>query len=112
MVATISGLTASTTYHFRICSHQQQRHQVRQRQDFYHAKPNRAACGYHEPRNKRGKSLQRHLMGSVDPHGLTTTVHFQYGTTTSYGHTTANQTKTGNAYQNVAANISGLECEH
>ena len=48
------------------------------------------------------------LNGSVDPHGLTTTVHFQYGTTTSYGHTTANQTKTGNGYQNVAANISSL----
>jgi len=48
------------------------------------------------------------LNGSVDPHGLTTTVHFQYGTTISYGHTTANQTKTGNTYQNVAANISGL----
>src|SRR5439155_3697235 len=44
----------------------------------------------------------------VDPHGLTTTVYFQYGTTTSYGLTTANQTKTGNAYQNVVANISGL----
>jgi serine/threonine-protein kinase len=48
------------------------------------------------------------LNGSVDPHGLTTNVHFQYGTTSSYGLTTANQTKTGNAYQNVAANISGL----
>jgi hypothetical protein len=48
------------------------------------------------------------LNGSVDPHGLTTSVHFQYGTTTSYGHTTANQSKAGNVYQNVAANISGL----
>jgi hypothetical protein len=48
------------------------------------------------------------LNGSVDPHGLTTTVYFQYGTTTNYGHTTAIQSKTGNAYQNVAANISGL----
>jgi hypothetical protein len=48
------------------------------------------------------------LNGSVDPHGLTTTVYFQYDTTASYGHTTANQTKTGNAHQNVVANISGL----
>jgi hypothetical protein len=48
------------------------------------------------------------LNGSVDPHGLTTTVYFQYGTTTSYGLTTATQSKTGNTYQNVAANISGL----
>jgi hypothetical protein len=37
-----------------------------------------------------------------------TTVRFQYGRTTSYGSTTANQTKTGNAFQSVTANISGL----
>src|SRR5437773_444664 len=48
------------------------------------------------------------LNGSVDPHGLTTTVHFEYGTTTAYGQTTANQSKSGNTFQNVAANISGL----
>jgi len=39
---------------------------------------------------------------------LTTTVYFQYGTTTSYGHTTSMQTQTGNTYRNIAANISGL----
>jgi hypothetical protein len=48
------------------------------------------------------------LNGLVDPHGLTTTVYFQYGTTTSYGHTTAAQSHTGNAYLSVSANISGL----
>jgi hypothetical protein len=53
-------------------------------------------------------SFSSTLNGSVNPHGLTTTVYFQYGTTTSYGHTTANQTKTGNTYQNVSANINGL----
>src|SRR5439155_16790871 len=53
-------------------------------------------------------SFSATLNGSVDPHGLTTTVYFQYGTTTSYGLTTANQSKSGNTYQNVAANISGL----
>ena len=53
-------------------------------------------------------SFSATLNGAVNPHGLTTTVRFQYGTTTSYGSTTANQTKTGSATQNVAANISGL----
>src|SRR5262245_57912134 len=48
------------------------------------------------------------LKGTVNPNGCSTTVRFQYGTTTSYGSTTANQTKTGNTAQNVAANISGL----
>ena len=48
------------------------------------------------------------LNGAVDPHGLTTTVYFQYGRTSSYGSRTPNQIKTGNNYQNVTANISGL----
>ena len=48
------------------------------------------------------------LHGAVDPHGLNTTWFFQYGRTINYGSRTPNQTKTGNSYQNVAANISGL----
>ena len=48
------------------------------------------------------------LNGSLDPHGLTTTVYFQYGTTVSYGHTTPMHSQTGNTYRNIAANISGL----
>src|SRR5207244_4029878 len=53
-------------------------------------------------------SFSATLNGSGDPHGLTTTVYLQYGTTTNYGLTTAIQSKTGNTYQNVTANISGL----
>ena len=48
------------------------------------------------------------LNGTVDPHGFSTTVYFQYGRTTSYGSRTPNQIKTGNNYQNVFANISAL----
>jgi hypothetical protein len=48
------------------------------------------------------------LNGSLDPHGLTTTVYFKWGPTISYGHTTATQTQTGNTYRNITANISGL----
>ena len=48
------------------------------------------------------------LNGAVDPHGLSTTVYFQYGRTISYGSRTPNQIKTGNTYQNVSANIAGL----
>ena len=48
------------------------------------------------------------LNGAVDPHGLSTTVYFQYGRTISYGSRTPNQMKTGNNYQNVSANIAGL----
>jgi hypothetical protein len=53
-------------------------------------------------------SSSARLNGTVDPHGLSTTVYFQYGRTTSYANRTPDQTKTGNNYQNVSANISGL----
>jgi hypothetical protein len=39
---------------------------------------------------------------------LSTTVRFQYGLTTNYGSTTPVQTRTGNAYLNIHANITGL----
>jgi hypothetical protein len=105
--ANISGLTASTTYHFRIVA------------------TNSAGTRYGADRTFTTLSLtgppvvitnpatnvvssSATLNGTVDPHGLTTSVHFQYGTTTSYGLTTASQAKTGNTYQSVSANISGL----
>src|SRR5207248_6920291 len=53
-------------------------------------------------------SFSATLNGSVDPHGLATSIHFQYGTTTSYGLSTAPQSHTGNTYLNVSANISSL----
>jgi hypothetical protein len=52
------------------------------------------------------------LNGSLNPHGLTTTVYFKWGTTTSYGHTTTVQTKTGNTSLPITANISGLTTHH
>ena len=107
VTANISGLTASTTYHVRIVA------------------TNSAGTRYGSDRTFRTLSAtgppvvitnqatnivtnSATLNGSVNPHGLTTTVYFQDGTTTSYGHTSASQSKTGNVYQNVSANISGL----
>ena len=54
------------------------------------------------------ESFSATLNGSVNPHGLSTTVYFQYGRTTNYGNRTPNQTRTGNSYQNVDAIITGL----
>jgi hypothetical protein len=48
------------------------------------------------------------LNGSLDPHGLTTNVYFQYGTTTGYGHTTPMQSQTGNTFLDISRNIGGL----
>jgi hypothetical protein len=104
VAANISGLTAGTTYHFRI------------------AATNRAGTRYGSDRTFTTKgppvvttnaatNVELHsatLNGSVNPGGLNTTLWFQYGRTTSYGSTTAHQTKAGNRTQTVAANISGL----
>jgi hypothetical protein len=51
------------------------------------------------------------LNGTVNPNNLSTTITFDYGTTTSYGSTaTAYQSPaTGTTVTNVSANISGLE---
>ena len=48
------------------------------------------------------------LNGLLDPHGLSTTVSFQYGTTTNYGSNTPAQTQNGNTYRSIHANITGL----
>jgi hypothetical protein len=48
------------------------------------------------------------LNGLLNPHGLSTSVNFQYGPTTSYGSNTPARTHTGNTYRNISANISGL----
>lgn len=48
------------------------------------------------------------LNGTVNPNGASTTVFFQWGTTTAYGSQTANQVFTGNSVQNVTANVGGL----
>src|SRR5204863_6367362 len=53
-------------------------------------------------------SFSASLNGSLNPRGATTSVYFQYGTTTNYGLTTAPQTQTGDTSRPVSANISGL----
>jgi hypothetical protein len=48
------------------------------------------------------------LHGTVNPNGLTTTVHFEYGKTTNYAFTTADWTYTGNTTQSVSVRIPRL----
>src|SRR2546430_3426553 len=48
------------------------------------------------------------LNGAVNPNGVTTSVHFEYGLTTSYGSSTLTRSYSGHTTQKVMANISGL----
>ena len=105
--ANVSSLTASTTYHFRIVASNMAGTRMGGDRTF----TTLTATGFpivttNPATNVTASAATLH--GSLDPHGLATTVHFQYGTTTSYGHTTAMQSQTGNTYRNIAANIGGL----
>ena len=105
--ANISGLNASTTYHFRIVAHNNGGTSFGSDRTF----TTLSATGPPVVSTSAATliaSFSAALNGSLDPHGLTTIVSFQYGTTTSYGSTTSMQTQTGNTYRNVTANISGL----
>jgi hypothetical protein len=105
--ANISGLSASHLYHFRIVATNSAGTRYGSDRIFTTLSATGPPVVITNPATNVAHASAT-LNGSVDPHGLTTTVSFQYGTTISYGHTTASQTKTGNTYQSVLANISGL----
>ena len=107
VTANISSLTAGTIYHFRIVASNAHGTSMGSDKTF----TTLTATGPPVVTTNSATNVTTSsatLNGSLDPHGLSTTVHFQYGTTTSYGSTTATQTRTGNTYMNIAANISGL----
>jgi hypothetical protein len=107
VTANISGLAANTTYHFRIVATNSAGTRYGSDSTFTTLSATGPPVVTTNPATNVTSSSAT-LNGTVYPHGLSTTVHFQYGRTTSYGSVTPNQTKTGNTYQNVSANISGL----
>jgi hypothetical protein len=111
ITANISGLAASTTYHFRIVAHNNGGTSFGSDRTFTTLSATGPPVVTTNPATNVTTSSAR-LNGSLDPHGLTTTVYFKWGTTISYGHTTATQTQTGNTYRNIIANISGLTTHH
>ena len=105
--ANVAGLLASHTYHFRIVAHNNGGTSFGPDRVFTTLTATGPAVAITNPATLIA-SFSATLNGSVDPHGLTTTVSFQYGTTTAYGSNTATHTETGNSYQDIAANITGL----
>jgi len=103
----ISGLAAHKTYHFRIVATNSNGTTYGADRTFTTLSATGPPVVTTNPATNVARSSAT-LNGTVNPHGLSTTVRFQYGRTTSYGSTTANQTKSGNNYQNVSANISDL----
>jgi len=105
--ANITSLLANRTYHFRIVAHNNGGTSFGADRIFTTLTATGPPVVATNPATLIA-SFSATLNGSLNPHGLTTTVSFQYGTTTAYGSTTPMQTQTGNTYRNIAANISGL----
>ena len=103
----ISSLTASTTYHFRIVGTNSAGTTMGSDKTFTTFTATGPPVVTTSPATSVTTSSAT-LHGSLDPHGLTTSVYFQYGTTTSYGHAIDPQLRTGNTYQSVSTNIPGL----
>jgi plastocyanin len=105
--ASIGSLMASHAYHFRIVASNMDGTRMGSDRMFNTLTATGAPVVTTNPATNVTTSSAT-LHGSLDPHGLTTTVHFQYGRTTTYGRTTAIQSQTGNTYRNIASNIGGL----
>ena len=107
VAANIRTLTANTVYHFRIVATNSAGTRYGSDRTFTTLSATGPPVVTTNPATNVA-AFSATLHGSLNPHGLTTTVYFQYGTTTSYGHTTPMQSQTGNMYRNIAANINGL----
>ena len=105
--ANISGLSANSTYHFRAVAHNGGGMVFGSDRTFTTLSPTGRPIVTTQPATLIAISSAT-LNSRVDPHGLPTTVYFEYGTTTSYGLTTPIHTPSGNTYVNVAAHISAL----
>jgi hypothetical protein len=105
--ANISSLSASTVYHFRIVATNSAGTRYGSDRTFTTLTATGPPVVTTNPATNVTSSSVK-LNGSLDPHGLTTSVYFQYGTTNSYGHTTPIHSQSGNTFRNISANISGL----
>jgi plastocyanin len=105
--ANIAGLLANRIYHFRIVAHNNGGTSFGVDRTFTTLTATGPPVVATNPATLLA-SFSATLNGSLNPHGLNTTVSFQYGPTTAYGSTTPMQTKTGNTYLGIVANISGL----
>lgn len=102
---TISGLAPTTTYHFRLVASNALGTTLGADQVFTTAGPPVAQTGVAQSL----ATTTATLTGSVDPRGRSTSWHFDYGTTTSYGsRTTSQNAGSGTTPVGVSTPVSGL----
>jgi hypothetical protein len=106
--ATLSGLTSNTTYHYRLAATNAAGVTRGAERTFRTSAP--ASAPRLSSRSARGVSATgANLSVRVNPRSLATTVHFEYGTSSSYGTSTPDQAVGGgSANVTVSAAIGGL----
>jgi VCBS repeat protein len=106
VAASLGGLAPYTTYHFRVLASSGAGTAYGADQTFTTAAlPAETQTGPPTGVSKTGATLT----GSVAAHGAPTTFHFEYGTTTSYGSSTAEQSAgSGGAAAPVSSAVGGL----
>jgi phosphodiesterase/alkaline phosphatase D-like protein len=103
--ASISGLTAGRTYHYRLTATSDAGTSHGNDQTFVaSAQPNVTTRSVSSIRDNSAT-----LNSTVNPNGSATTVYFEFGTTTSYGSKSSSKSiGSGRSAQNVAIGIGGL----
>ena len=104
----VTGLNASTKYHYRVRAYNG--NGTSGNSNVVHV-TTLSPTGFPVATTNPATLITSHsarLNGTVNPHGLSTTVYFQYGRTTSYGSERPTRPRLGIINQNVFANISGL----
>jgi hypothetical protein len=103
--ATLSGLTASTTYHYRLVAGG-----VNGNDRTFTTGPNPRPPSVTSRAQTGTGPVSTTLRAYVTPNSLATTVRFEYGTSTSYGTATAEQSiGAGTARVAVSAAVGGLK---
>lgn len=104
----LTGLTSSTTYHYRVvATNAAGVARGGDRTLRTAATPQAPTASAGAPRSVTGDAAT--LVASVNPRGLATNVRLEYGTSTSYGSSTAPQSAgAGTATRTLTARVSGL----
>jgi plastocyanin len=103
--ADLTGLTAGTTYHFRLVAKNSSGETQGTDHTFTTFGPPLATTSAATPVSSTGATLR----GTVNPHGHATTYFFKWGETTSYGQTTSvTSAGSGTSSTPVSAPLTGL----
>jgi hypothetical protein len=106
--AALTGLTANTTYHYRLVATNASG-TVEGADRTFTTAANPRPPGISSQRARDIAPDGARLTASLDPNGTPTTYHFEYGTSTRYGSSTPAQSAgAGNSVVPVSVNVSGL----